>query len=62
VHRVYVDEALAPEALGWLAKHRHDDLARTFVVGDERGRDWVEELVRSIGVTLDEVPASLREH
>lgn len=68
LHRVYIDESLAPEALSWLAKHRADDLARTFVVSDEHGRDWLEEFVRSLGargveiVTLGEIPASLRNH
>jgi hypothetical protein len=68
VHRVYVDESLAPEALAWLVKARADDLARTFVVGDEHGRDWLEDFVRALGVrgveilTVDELPASLRDH
>ena len=65
-HRVYVDEELAPEVLRWMKRARPLDLARTFVVSNEAGRDWIEELVRKLGargvevVTPDEVPDSLR--
>lgn len=67
-HRIFVDERLAPEVLRWMKDARPLDLARTFIVCDEGGRDWLEELLRSIGaqgaevVTPDEVPGSLRPH
>ena len=65
-HRVYVDERLAPEVLRWMKGARPLALARTFIVSDEGGRDWMEEWLRSLGVhgvevvTPDEVPDSLR--
>ena len=54
------------EVLRWMKGARPLALARTFIVSDEGGRDWMEELLRSIGVhgvevvTPDEVPESLR--
>jgi len=67
-HRIYIDEALAPTVLSWMKNERPLDLARTFIVCDDSGRDWLEEFVRSLGtgrvevVTPDEIPDSLRQH
>lgn len=65
--RLYVDERLAPDVLRWMKVARPLDFGRTFIVSDEGGRDWLEELLRSLGargvevVTPDEIPESLRK-